>query len=363
MPKVWLDAGHGGSDSGAISGNNIESKMNMSVALSAKNELERHGIIVGLSRSSDIYIELEDRCKLANAFNANIFCSIHFNNAGIRTNINDIIFHDSNQESTKKIENRLYKELGHKSKSTPIYSTMYSRGTDYYDIIKNNNMPTYIIEEQFIDGLYAEYDYKTIGIAIAHGILDILNIFVISSINIPDPTIEIPLLESIIDGDINTAVIELQNKLFKVGYNIDVDGEFDTLTSVAIKDFQYKHKLTSDGNVTSTALDMLITGSVSAVIASKITSYQLLVNSLGIDNVTVDGNINLSTRTSYSKMPLLTVGSTGVIVEWIQNIVGVKVDGIFGKDTCEAIKDYQNYHGISDDGIIGISTYMMLVED
>jgi len=52
-------------------------------------------------------------------------------------------------------------------------------------------------------------------------------------------------------------------------------------------------------------------------------------------------------------MPTLTLGSKGKAVKVWQIIIGVKSDGIFGKDTLKATKDWQSKHGLTADGIVG----------
>lgn len=78
---VVIDAGHGGSDPGAISVTKKKEKdFNLAIALKVeqllKNETEFDYV---LTRSSDTYPTLKDRVKIANDLNADIFISIHAN--------------------------------------------------------------------------------------------------------------------------------------------------------------------------------------------------------------------------------------------------------------------------------------------
>jgi len=57
----------------------------------------------------------------------------------------------------------------------------------------------------------------------------------------------------------------------------------------------------------------------------------------------------------------IKLGMSGVAVKWIQyqlNLFGygLKVDGIFGRLTDAAVKDFQENHHLVDDGIVGPKT-------
>jgi len=76
---VILDAGHGGHDSGAKGNRGIEKEAALDVVLRAKRLLEQNGYTVRLTRSSDVFIPLDDRAAFANRFLNAIFVSVHFN--------------------------------------------------------------------------------------------------------------------------------------------------------------------------------------------------------------------------------------------------------------------------------------------
>lgn len=91
--KIYLDAGHGGKDSGAIGVDRVtlEKNLNLSVSKKVKSNLEALGAHVIMRRTGDVYAELKDISKSANASGADIFISIHHNSstnssiAGIET--------------------------------------------------------------------------------------------------------------------------------------------------------------------------------------------------------------------------------------------------------------------------------------
>lgn len=78
--KIYVDAGHGGNDPGAVGiGAVKESTITLAVAKYLQTELNRQGITVKMSRDSDVAKSLKTRCNEANKFGADIVVSIHCN--------------------------------------------------------------------------------------------------------------------------------------------------------------------------------------------------------------------------------------------------------------------------------------------
>ena len=76
---VCIDAGHGGSDTGAISpdGSLYEKDDNLKLALKVKEYLESMNLNVVMTRTDDTYVVLNERCKIANTNNVDLFVSLH----------------------------------------------------------------------------------------------------------------------------------------------------------------------------------------------------------------------------------------------------------------------------------------------
>ena len=79
MKKVIVvDAGHGGKDPGARGVKAIEKDVNLAAALALKSRLERGGRYkVVMTRSSDVYVPLDVRVKIAQRADADLFISLH----------------------------------------------------------------------------------------------------------------------------------------------------------------------------------------------------------------------------------------------------------------------------------------------
>ena len=58
---------------------------------------------------------------------------------------------------------------------------------------------------------------------------------------------------------------------------------------------------------------------------------------------------------------VLKLGSRGNDVKLLQEKLNLKVDGIFGPLTEEAVKDFQRSNGLKVDGIVGANTWNKLL--
>jgi N-acetylmuramoyl-L-alanine amidase len=80
VARIVLDAGHGGHDPGAHGNGINEAELVLDVTLRLRELLEKQpGIEVTLTRSTDEFIQLEERTAIANRTGADLFLSIHAN--------------------------------------------------------------------------------------------------------------------------------------------------------------------------------------------------------------------------------------------------------------------------------------------
>jgi N-acetylmuramoyl-L-alanine amidase len=87
LGRVVIDAGHGGKDTGTIGPNGLmEKELVLDVALRLGRLITRKlGAEVVYTRSSDSFIPLEERTKIANDQRADLFISVHANNSSEST--------------------------------------------------------------------------------------------------------------------------------------------------------------------------------------------------------------------------------------------------------------------------------------
>jgi len=79
---VYLDAGHGGDDTGARgSQGTFEKHLAFEMCKSVQRRLLSSGIDARLTRTDDRFVELKQRCRIAKDGKSSLFLSIHFNSA------------------------------------------------------------------------------------------------------------------------------------------------------------------------------------------------------------------------------------------------------------------------------------------
>lgn len=77
--KIFIDAGHGGTDSGAIGNGLYEKNINLAVAKRVQYHLKRHSQTVFMSMTTDTTMSLSQRSSIANNNNVDVSVSIHCN--------------------------------------------------------------------------------------------------------------------------------------------------------------------------------------------------------------------------------------------------------------------------------------------
>ena len=77
--RIVVDPGHGGKDPGAVRGKYREKDWNLAVGKELARLLEKGGFEVKITRSTDVFIALSERSRIANNFKADLFVSVHVN--------------------------------------------------------------------------------------------------------------------------------------------------------------------------------------------------------------------------------------------------------------------------------------------
>ena len=174
---VCIDAGHGGTDVGAINDTRYEKDDNLEVAKLVKKYLEEQGIKTIMTRDNDTSVSLRQRCRIANRKEADIFASIHRNSAEAGNGI-EIWTSSNKNEEDLDLANSILEKL----KNTKIQQsrrvrsgTAKGENTDYY-VLKNTKMTSCLIELGFItndeDNKLFDKNVESYAKAIADGIIE-----------------------------------------------------------------------------------------------------------------------------------------------------------------------------------------------
>ncbi|WP_346962279.1 cell wall-binding repeat-containing protein [Clostridium sp.] len=142
--RVFIDAGHGGSDPGACANGLREKDLTLSIALKVQRILQSKGIEVVMRRTTDTYLDFRDISSVANNSGSDAFTSIHINSAtpaayGIET------YYAPNRMDSMPLADSVQKQV--------ISTTgAYNRGlkTNDFNVVKYTTMPSILVECGFI---------------------------------------------------------------------------------------------------------------------------------------------------------------------------------------------------------------------
>lgn len=179
MAKVFLTAGHGGSDPGACAYGMKEKDINLNIMLACKGELERHGVEVICSRTKDENDPVQDETKEANASKADIAVSFHTNAGG--GDGSETYYYGSSNEGKRLAElcEKYTKGIGQNSRGIKSGNKLM--------FIRRTNMPAVLCECAFIDNdndnniIDNPDKQRAFGIAYAKAILEYFGIAYLST--------------------------------------------------------------------------------------------------------------------------------------------------------------------------------------
>ena len=179
-PVVCIDAGHGGNDVGASSGDRNEKDDNLRLALAVKTQLEAKGIKTVMTRDDDRYISLDDRCKKANRNRATLFVALHRNSAKSGSGVEIWVNSDPSDTDNKLADNILiYVDRVGISQNRGVKSGYVGGADKDYYVNKNTKMPSCLVEMGFItnkeDNELFDKNLDEYANAISQGIYDTLN--------------------------------------------------------------------------------------------------------------------------------------------------------------------------------------------
>ncbi len=173
---VIVDAGHGGSDRGGIPGQQYSEKIyTLKVAAKVAALMKTNGYEVVMTRTSDTYVSLAERCRMANRRKSCIFVSIHFDSYR-RKGANGITTYYTKSNSAAlaaRVHRRLIGALA------PDTNRGVKRARFY--VIRNTLCPSILVEGGYLTNVTSPYEAKKIittkyqdelAAAIVRGLID-----------------------------------------------------------------------------------------------------------------------------------------------------------------------------------------------
>jgi N-acetylmuramoyl-L-alanine amidase len=172
---VVIDPGHGGRDPGAVGiGGLQEKQINTTISNRVQQQLQAAGITVLMTRSSDVFVDLDARAQYANRAGANLFVSIHANAISMsRPEVNGLetYYFSSGERLARSIHSAVLRNV-----------SMRDRGvrTARFYVLRYTTMPSVLVETGFVTGAEDAARFRDpaavnrIADGIARGILDYL---------------------------------------------------------------------------------------------------------------------------------------------------------------------------------------------
>lgn len=153
--KIVLDAGHGGTDSGAKNGKIVEKELNLLLVKKLEKELISRGATVYLTREEDNDLsartserkrsDLYNRAKYINAIKPNMYISIHLNATTSSSWKGLQVFYNKNNEENKVIAETITNNL-----KNNINNIREVKEENKYYMYKYIKYPGVLIEAGFI---------------------------------------------------------------------------------------------------------------------------------------------------------------------------------------------------------------------
>lgn len=171
---VWLDAGHGGRDPGAV-GQGLQEKdivLQLTNRIGAYLTANYNGVQARYSRTTDAFVTLAERVRLANNARADIFVSVHCNSAANAqaNGFESFIFNGNVSNATQQLQTAIHNEVWDFYRNNSISSNRGMKRANL-QVLRTTNMPAVLTENLFMPNpeiLNFNREEFMQGVAIAH---------------------------------------------------------------------------------------------------------------------------------------------------------------------------------------------------
>lgn len=154
MVKIYLDAGHGGKDAGAV-GNGIKEKdINLELIKQIETKLKDYeDVQVLLTRDTDIFLSLQQRTDKANHWGAHYFLSCHVNSS---PNKDAKGFESHRYVGTKDPKTIAFQNVMHENivgQIKPLGISDRGKKASDFHVVRESRMPALLTENLFISNV------------------------------------------------------------------------------------------------------------------------------------------------------------------------------------------------------------------
>jgi N-acetylmuramoyl-L-alanine amidase len=154
MGPIVIDPGHGGHDEGTVNKamGLVEKKLNFKTSQLVFQQLKKQGIAALLTRTKDIFIDLDERASFANRARARLFVSVHHNSAPNKKAEGVEIYYcedPSNRWRSAQSKHLAQLILRRMPKQTPLRGVRPAS----FRVIRCTKMPAVLVECGFVTNL------------------------------------------------------------------------------------------------------------------------------------------------------------------------------------------------------------------
>lgn len=154
MVKIYLDAGHGGKDSGAIGNGIMEKNIVLDIVkiIGQKLQANYKDVELAYTRTTDIFLSLDERTNKANRFGADIFVSVHVNSATVVTSKGfETHIYTNADAKTKALQNVMHGEIFKQISGLNVQDR--GKKQSNFHVLRESNMTAILTENLFISNL------------------------------------------------------------------------------------------------------------------------------------------------------------------------------------------------------------------
>ena len=140
---VVIDPGHGGHDKGGQWGLVYEKHLALDTATRLESQLRQKGIHTVMTRRSDYFVSLPQRCSIANSYRNAIFVAVHYNYTW-KSDVNGLETYYNTPQSAQLAQ------CVHAGMTRRVHTANRGVKTARYYVIHNTTIPAILVECGFV---------------------------------------------------------------------------------------------------------------------------------------------------------------------------------------------------------------------